>query len=63
MLPCPAEQGCAGIRAVFSVKEDGNALEGEDGIGFWGGGSLSLYFQFVILPYSCLSAISSELYQ
>lgn len=46
MLPCP----------VFSVREDGNALDGEDGIGFWGRGQfipLFLVCYFALLMSKC----------
>lgn len=52
MIP---EQGCAGIRAVFSVREDGNALEGEDGIWFLGRGQFIPLFlvYFALLMSKC----------
>lgn len=56
MIPCHAEQGCAGIRAVFSVKEDGNALEGEEGVWFLGRGQfipLFLVCYFALLMSKC----------
>lgn len=55
MIPCPAEQGCAGIRAVFSVREDGNALEGEDGVWFLERGQFIPLFlvYFALLMSKC----------
>lgn len=56
MIPCHAEQGCAGIGADFSAREDRNALEGKDGICFLGRGQfipLFLVCYFALLMSKC----------
>lgn len=54
-----------GIRSVFRAREDEVCSGGEKmALGSWGRGAVYPFsFSLFCLPYSCRSAISSELYQ